>query len=418
MNILAHCRSLLTRICRMLRAKPIGSLMCAGICFWTGTVAAQHEAVRQPPAALAGGDQPLQSQARYFAQPSRLQPAAYNGNVQLAADYEQPQRLPQPGAELLQPVAPGPASNALPGPGYLVPEEMEFENGEFDPLNLPEQLAVGAVQYNVDGTQKLSPYKSGFFQKLSLSAAWLGDGNDPTDLGITEIETSLTVALPAPIKDWPLFITPGYNMYLMSDPGGTRDLPPRLHTAYVDFTWAPLFFQHHRLLLTVAPSIYSDFEAENSKAFRITGKGIYVWDVVPERLQFVAGVLYLNRDNIRVLPAGGLFWKPTPDFNFELIFPKPKIATRVNVGAGYEDWIFVTGEFGGNTWAILRDNGTPDKVTWADYRLMTGYERRVDGGGGYRLEVGYVFGRTLEYASGIGDFDPHDTILIRGGITF
>ena len=60
--------------------------------------------------------------------------------------------------------------------------------------------------------QKLTPYKSGFFQKLSLSAAWFGNSNDPEDLGGTEIETFLTVALPAPIKEWPLLITPGYNV--------------------------------------------------------------------------------------------------------------------------------------------------------------------------------------------------------------
>ncbi|WP_425613901.1 hypothetical protein NA78x_003745 [Anatilimnocola sp. NA78] len=428
MNTVALCRSLLARICGMLRAKHLGGVLCMGLGSWTGVGFAEHEAVRQPPAALAGGDLPLQPQARYFAQPSRLLPAVSPGYVRLASDYEQPQRLPQPGVEVLQPVSPAPLSNPLPGPefvgpgqagpGYMMPGEMHIPSGGYDPLNMPEQPAVSAVQYNVDGTQKLNPYKSGFFQKLSLSAAWLGDGTDPTDLGITEIESSLTVALPAPIRDWPLFITPGFNMYLISDPGGAQDLPPRLYTAYVDFTWAPLFLQHHRLLLSVAPSVYSDFEADHPDAFRLTGKAIYAWDYVPERLQFVAGVLYLNRDNIRLLPAGGLIWKPTPDFNFELIFPKPKIATRVNVGAGYEDWIFVTAEFGGNTWAIERANGTSDKVTWADYRLMAGYERRVDGGGGYRLEVGYVFGRTLEYSSGIGDFDPRSTFILRGGITF
>ncbi|QDU29171.1 hypothetical protein ETAA8_42780 [Anatilimnocola aggregata] len=410
MKIVAHCRWLLARICQMLRANAIGSLLGWGVLGWCGTATAQHEVGRYPQSGVAGGYLSIQTQPRSFTQPSYLSEEHYPGGIRLASEYEQPERLPQPSAELLQPVSPG--------AGYVVPEGMEFEEGTYDPLNLPEAAVVGGTEYNIDGTQKLSPYKSGFFQKLFLSAAWLGDGNDPTDLGITEIETGVTVALPAPIRDWPLFITPGYNMYLISDPGGTRDLPPRLNTAYLDLTWAPLFFQHHRLLLSVAPSVYSDFEAPASDGFRVTGKAIYAWDYVPDRLQFVAGVLYLNRDNIRVLPAGGAIWKPTPYFNFELIFPKPKLATRVNVGTGYEDWVFVTAEFGGNTWSILRDDGTPDNVTWQDYRLMGGYERRVDGGGGYRLEVGYVFGRKLEYSSGIGNFDPHSTFIIRGGITF
>jgi hypothetical protein len=299
-----------------------------------------------------------------------------------------------------------------------MPEGLPPQGVPLDPLQMPPGSALDGQQYNSDGTPKLSPYKKGFFQKLSLSAAWLGDGNDPADLGITEIETSVSVALPAPIRDWPLFITPGYNLYLMSDPGGLRDLPPQLHTVYVDFTWAPQFVQNHRLLLSVAPSIYSDFENDLSSGFRLTGKALWVWDANPDKLQFVAGLLYLNRDNITILPAGGVIWKPTPDFNFEFIFPKPKFAVRVNADHGFEDWIFVTAEFGGNTWDIIRQNGLPDKVTWIDYRAMIGYERRLEGGAGYRLEAGYVFGRSLEYASGIGDYDPRSTFILRGGITF
>jgi len=36
-------------------------------------------------------------------------------------------------------------------------------------------------------------YKDGFFQKLSLSAAWFGNSGDPEDLGATEIETLLAL---------------------------------------------------------------------------------------------------------------------------------------------------------------------------------------------------------------------------------
>lgn len=387
------------RIRRWLKNAFCIGIGCVGCYFVPNHLFGQQEIIRRPPPALAGGmtdDQvQLRSEARSFLHSSQLQPYPLPGGVALASQIEQPELLPAPDDQV------------------YVQQRLQYNE-----LNQPPAVGSEQSPLNCDGTVKLSPYKQGFFQKLSLSAAWLGDGDDPADLGITEIETSLTVALPAPIRDWPLFITPGYNLYLMADPGGLRDLPPQLHTAYIDFTWSPMFVQDHRLLLSVAPSLFTDFDADTSEAFRITGKALYVWDAVPDKLQFVAGVLYLNRDNIRILPAGGVIWKPTPDLNFELIFPKPKLALRVNVGAGYEDWIFVTAEFGGNTWAIIRDTGVADKVTWSDYRFMTGYERRLDGGAGYRLEVGYVFGRELEYASGIGDYAPEDTFLIRGGITF
>jgi len=365
---------------------------------------AQQEVIRRPPAGLAGErlsayPQPstqLGTEPRRFQQAAQLQPYGVPGSIALASQLEQPELLPPP------------EDAVLPGQQPFL----------YDALNQPPEITGSVIELNSDGTPKLGPFKSGFFQKLCLSAAWLGDGDDPADLGITEIESSITVALPAPIREWPLFITPGYNLYLTSDPGGIRDMPPQLHTVYLDFTWAPLFFEHHRLLLTAAPSLYTDFEASSSEAFRLTGKALYVWDAAPDKLQFVAGVLYLNRDNIRLLPAGGAIWKPTPDYNFELIFPKPKLGMRVHVGGGYEDWLYVAAEFGGNTWSIVRDTGVEDKVTWSDYRVVAGYERRLDGGAGYRLEAGYVFSRQVEYASGIGDYDPQPTFLIRGGITF
>ena len=262
--------------------------------------------------------------------------------------------------------------------------------------------------------QKLSAYKSGFFQKLSLAATWFGNSNDPNDLGGTEIDAFLTVAVPAPIKEWPLLITPGINTTLIDGPTVT-DLPPRLYFTYVDFMWLPKVVNRWTLLLSVAPSVYGDFDANE---FRLTGKGLAIYDWVPERLQFVAGVLYLNRENIRLLPAGGLIWTPADWARFELLFPKPKLAVRWHIGQGFEDWIFTTAEFGGNTWPIIRESGLRDNVTYLDYRLLVGFERKLEGGAGYRVEAGYVFGRSIEFTSGNGDFDPQNTILLRGGITY
>jgi hypothetical protein len=208
-------------------------------------------------------------------------------------------------------------------------------------------------------------------------------------------------------------ITPGFNMTLIDGPTVT-DLPPRLYLAYVDFMWLPQIVRGYTLLFSVVPSVFGDFEASE---FRVTGKGLLIVDWIPDRLQFVGGVLYLNRENIRVLPAGGLIWTPTDWTRFELIFPKPKLGVRFNVGLGYEDWIFSTAEFGGNTWPIIRAGEFQDNVTYNDYRLLVGFERKLQGGAGYRLEAGYVFGRTIRFTSTHGDFDPQDTFLFSRRIT-
>lgn len=284
----------------------------------------------------------------------------------------------------------------LSDPGILG-DEVELFGPEFAPL-----------------TRKLNPYKNSFFQKISLAADWLGNSADPADLGLTEVDTYLQVGLPAPLREWPLLVTAGWNLTLIDGPTVT-DLPPRLYLAYVDLMWLPQVVRGYTLLFSVVPSVFGDFQAHD---FRLTGKGLLIYDWVPQRLQLLVGVLYLNRENLRLLPAGGAIWTPEDWLRLELIFPKPKFAFRYHAGYGFEDWIYATAEFGGNTWPIERSDGTLDRVTYLDYRLLIGTERKMEGGAGYRLEAGYVFGRDISFLSGRGDFAPQDSFMLRGGITY
>ena len=282
-----------------------------------------------------------------------------------------------------------------------------------DPWALEEQMDLLAPAL-APLTAKLNPYKDGFFQKLSLAADWIGNSADPADLGLTEVDTYLQVGLPFPLREWPLLITAGWNLTLIDGPTVT-DLPPRLYLAYVDLMWLPQVVRGYTVLLSVVPSVFGDFQEHE---FRLTGKGLLIYDWVPQRLQLVAGVLYLNRENLRLLPAGGAIWTPEDWLRLELLFPKPKFGIRYQVGPGFEDWVYGTAEFGGNTWPIERAGGVRDNVTYLDYRLLIGTERKLEGGAGYRLEFGYVFGRDISFTSGRGDFAPQDSFMLRGGITY
>ncbi|MBM4005094.1 MAG: hypothetical protein FJ295_17700 [Planctomycetes bacterium] len=263
---------------------------------------------------------------------------------------------------------------------------------------------------------KLSSFKSGFFQKLSLQGTWLDRGH-ADDLGITEVELFATFALPMPVKEWPMLITPYFNQRLLTGPNAP-DLPATLYETYVEFLWVPRFNERLIGILGVAPSVYSDFQASDADGFRLTGKGLVRYDIVPDRWQLLAGVLYLNRDDIRLLPAGGITWTPNDDIRYELIFPRPKLAHRISFTNTSEDWVYVAGEFGGNSFAVLRDSGLQDKVTLRDMRFLVGWERKRNGGAGIRFEAGYVFARSIEFRSGTPDVEPDPTILLRAGIAF
>ena len=262
----------------------------------------------------------------------------------------------------------------------------------------------------------LSEHKDGFFQRLSVGAAWLDRGNFD-DYGIGEIDTFARFALPLPKREWPLVITPTYNFRSISGPQN-RDFPEKLHEAFVDFTWLPKLSPRWTAIVGIAPSVYSDFEADQSEAFRLTGQGLAKYEWAPGRWELIFGVLYLNRENVTWLPAGGLIWTPNPDIRYEMLFPTPKLAHRIDWGPGYEDWLYLAGQFGGNSYAIERAGGVPDILTLRDFRVLLGLERKKDGGAGHRLEVGYVFGRRAEFTSGIPDIEPDSTALIRMVIVY
>jgi hypothetical protein len=296
-----------------------------------------------------------------------------------------------------------------PGPGSpQTPPEAAWE------LASAPQNTTTTLLGDPPGSGRISDHKDGFFQKLSFSGTWL-DRGQPLDYGQSELELYATFAVPMPGREWPLLITPLFEVQYLDGPV-SPDLPPRLYETYLDFLWVPRLNENWTVILGLAPSVYSDFQTDED-AFRWTGKGLVRYDWSPT-LQVLAGVLYLNRDDVRILAAGGLIWNPHDDARYEILFPRPKLARRIAVHELCEDWVYVAGEFGGNTWAIERDSGQPDRLTLRDLRLLLGLERKRDGGAGWRTEIGYVFGRRAEFASGTPTIEPDDTLLLRGGVTY
>lgn len=290
------------------------------------------------------------------------------------------------------------------------PGPVDGSNAFAIPPALP--LAVDGDQMPFEGP-KISSFKNGFFQKFSLSATWLAGEPSTTELGIVETESFITVALPFPTTEWPLLITPYLQVRSLSGPT-VPELPATLYETYVDFLWVPRLSPSLLGILALTPSLYSDFEAASDDGFRFAGKGLVRWDIRGEQLQLLAGVLYLNREDIRVLPAGGIIWRPSPEYDLEFIFPRPKLARRLSFTDVSEDWVYVAGEFGGNSFAVSTVAGTRDTVTLRDWRVMAGWERRRDGGAGFRVEAGYVFSRSVEFLhTATPDFQPDNTFLLR-----
>ncbi len=286
----------------------------------------------------------------------------------------------------------------------------------FLPLEQPNYLE-SVLEQPPPPDSMISPHKQGFFQKLKLTGTWLDRNDKIDDFGITEFDLTASFAVPLPTREWPLLITPTGKLRLLDGPG-TVDLPAQIYETYVEFLWLPKIGQRWMAIIGVAPGIYSDFQVDGSDAFRLTGTGLARFDWFPGVAQLVFGVLYLNRDDIRLLPAGGIIWTPAPGRRYEILFPKPKLAHRIAWGSGFEDWVYLGGEFGGNSYAVERLSGTNDTITLRDFRTYFGLERKLDGGAGYYIEIGYVTGRIIEFQSATAAVRADPTAIIRGGIAF
>jgi len=298
-----------------------------------------------------------------------------------------------------------------------------------DPQDLTEPLLPDDVappgqprqEFEPPAGRKLPPgAKPGALQQAIFTVTELPNLGS-NGLGLTTLDTSLTIGLPAPTVDSPLLLTPGFGTSFVDQVSGPAGpgLPSQLSDAWLQARWLRKIGTRLGVDLAVAPGWYSDFVNDTSQALRITGHGFGAWEA-SENLRVVAGVLYLDRYDVNILPAGGLLWTPSDDRRFELIFPRPRLAWRLAESTRAAQWAYLAGEFGGNQWAVRRSSGVNDVVVYHDYRLLVGWERKpADLGVSWRLETGYVFGRLVEYyVSDTSAYRPGDTFLVRAGLWY
>lgn len=204
-------------------------------------------------------------------------------------------------------------------------------------------------------------------------------------------------------------IHPSFSMHLLAGPTSVA-LPSRLYDFVLGYQRrAPL---GSKFSYDVAASIgvYSDFEDSARDGVRFPGHAVGMLHLQP-RLDFVFGVDYLHRDDIKLLPVIGFSKHPFLRENWRLdaVFPRPKMEFYVDSCTK----LFVAGMMGGGTWDIEFPNETNDVMTYRDFRILFGYEAS-DGNGGYSAwELGYVFDRSLQFRGLAGDTSFDDAFVIR-----
>ncbi len=126
-------------------------------------------------------------------------------------------------------------------------------------------------------------------------------------------------------------------------------------------------------------------------------------------IDLVLGVDYLDREDIRILPVGGLLLHPDRNIRIHLVFPNP----RLDIQLTEQHRIYFNGGMGGGTWAVERDNEVDDLATYYDLHVGLGLAKSQGNGKWSAIEISYLFDRKLEYATGDGDYRPGETAMIR-----
>lgn len=203
----------------------------------------------------------------------------------------------------------------------------------------------------------------------------------------------------------------GANWHLVSGPRQT-DLPPRIYDLFYHWHFQDQMTDRFSYEWGFRLGVFTDFEGSVRDGVRFPGHYVGYFQV-NDCITLVGGIDYLDRDDIQVLPVGGVSLFLNDDFRIDLVFPQPRIAWRIG-----DQWMHLRGEFGGGNWAVERTTLTDDVVIYRDYRVLLGWQSADDKGRSKVFEIGYVFDRQLNYRSGVGNYKPRDTMMLRTVVEF
>jgi len=259
------------------------------------------------------------------------------------------------------------------------------------------------------------------FQNVRLSHAWL-HGSDDNDFRSND--TFVTTTLAFPNFCWtgqPWFVSPGFGLHLWSGPWAPGfNFPSKAYSAFLDVGWESDPNRVFGVETSGRIGIFGDFEGVSDGSVRPMGMVLLRYSLTPT-LALKAGVDYINRADIKLLPAGGLVWTPNARTKFDIYFPQPKFASYLATLGNWDVWWYVSGEYGGGVWR-LNDPGFDSLTDINDIRLMLGIELGPPNAGGVGqrgvfFEVGYVWDREI-VAVAVGNMKLDDTFMLRGGIAF
>lgn len=277
--------------------------------------------------------------------------------------------------------------------------------------NLFESQAVSESGMSKDTLRSL------MLPKVSFNSEWLTS----SDFDLSRHDLRVTVPTFPFFGPPPPMISLGFAYTDLVD-AGAFGLPGELFEYSVGLSWVRPIKERWMVRSMFGVALATDNKNTTSDAWQFRG-GVFAVYEPNENWQWVFGAIAIGRNDLPVVPAVGVIWKPRPDLKIDLTFPKPRISKLFAETESRQKWGYVGMAIGGGTWAYERVDQTNDQLTYGDWRVVAGWESLPTPVAGARftmgrklgLEIGYVFSRDLEFSSGAPDIPLSDAVTL--GIT-
>ncbi len=274
------------------------------------------------------------------------------------------------------------------------------------------------------GTQDTTT-RQRFFQNWGVETTWITADNGSKNLGLFELDFMGEIAFPIFALERPIFIVPRFSVYWWDGPQSMYyDMPPQTFDAAMGLSWCPRWTPaclggatEFNFDLYFSVGLYSDFRKVTSDSFRFPSHAMVSVDIT-KTIAAKVGLLYMDRVRYDFLPCVGLVWKPSPRWEFQIMFPNPRVIYRPAQAHLQNLELYARGEYGGGSWTIKHADGSgAERVDYNDYRLMLGGSWRTPRSHSGFFEIGISFARELDYKYS-GDLSLDPGFVMAGGLHF
>lgn len=219
--------------------------------------------------------------------------------------------------------------------------------------------------------------------------------------------------------NWTFGLTPQFNYRSWQGPQSpASDLPGGVFRFGLDLLLRTPTVNGWTLEFGFDPSIATDFNSSIDRdAVLLDGHIVGFWQWTPQ-FTAVLGALYWDRVDHIVLPYAGAIWTPNDIWEFQLVFPKPRITAFLGTPLGIPTWIYGGAEYHVEAYGISPGNFVGStRVQMADWRA-TGGIRWETGRMSTFLEAGYIFDRKVDFKSIGTDFNINSGFIGRVGFRY